>query len=251
MELKRRGNKILCSFGDALAQYISIISDQELVELYSLPTHSGDFSSLINIEFEVQVERKVRVPVQLLTAMNCSNCEETCHVPCHPIIAKGLCPAFFSSPSSVFKLSLLVLPGLGLSAVGLNCNVCTGKCSISAHENEDTQWGLKKFIEKKTQEDVRKRYEKALQKKLLADEIIKALENDLEKNKSSLLQDIKSMVKHRQTFERIALHEQYSGIDSASKYIELRIKTEEEEKKTGYLNRMQYLKDIKKKADSD
>ncbi|XP_067234823.1 uncharacterized protein [Chanodichthys erythropterus] len=137
----------------------------------ALEKNKKDVEENKNFEYEVEVPYKEKVdidPFVASVAMCCTVCEENCHYPdCWWFTLLSWC--------SVMKNN--------------HCTVCTNKCHYSKHVKEAKIYVTKTKKEKRTYEDLKKKYEGIIGKGV---SLVKMLEEDLrelEKEKIKLVFD--------------------------------------------------------------
>lgn len=237
-----------------------------------------------NFEIKVEVSKKVKSAIgkKQSIALNCKNCEVTCHYPCFASLWMNSCPAFWE-PSSLSALSLTVATSalelfqggaktkplsntnvennlqVATVAVGIErgihfistnrtCIVCPGRCPSSDHVNENTRWVYQQVKETQTYFDVRQQYEEAMGQKVTAEGTLKSLKKETEKLKSQILKAMEEITECSNKLKNIALR----GIQlTTAEYIQLKIENEEKEKKLGYEQRTEILEDILKTANEN
>lgn len=77
-----------------------------------------------NFEIQVSVYKKAKTYLATVSALNCLNCETTCHHPCDPDLALRWCPAFYASVPTLLSPFALIVNTI----VNNNCEVCSGEC---------------------------------------------------------------------------------------------------------------------------
>ena len=158
---------------------------------------------------------------------NCSKCSMSCHFPCGLGITddKRKCAAMGKED-------------------GL-CKACPLKCNWDLHLNQNFHWIFKDVTETKTYEEIKNKYEDAVQKKLSTQGVLKALEAELEQIKYDLNVDIRTIADCLRRLDQIALR---PDAFTATDYIELMIKSETKEKKPGFQERIDSLHSLLDKA---
>lgn len=188
-------------------------------------------------EIKIQVSKKVKVPLNILGALNCKKCETTCHHPCHPGFAFRWCPAFYASvPTLLSPLAMLVN-----TVTNNNCQVCTGRCHPNDHAHEKHKWVYKDVEEKQTIYNMRKTYDDALGEKLTAEKLVKVIKQELEQLKHTIIKAMDCITYLRNHLEENAL----SGNPlSTTEYIQELIDNEKDQHDEGYAQRIKSLKEL-------
>ena len=82
-----------------------------------LSRHQSELECNKDFEITVTVTKKVKDTVEEDTALNCSNCETTCHYPCNPSLPIEFCPAFWR-----------VTNLFAFTQSNFSCKFCPGNC---------------------------------------------------------------------------------------------------------------------------
>ena len=241
----------------------------------SIAVHEEEVEKNKNFETKVQVPTKEKIVVDSQSALNCTKCEITCHYPCNPNLWGSLCPAYWkledfapditdvvqriinrtmnpdeSNVDSIRKELLFDVAGLFIKTAknvyNLTCKVCPGQCPSIEHKNEDSRWECGQVEETITIDDVRKKYEEAEGKKLNAEELKKALQEDNDKINSEIFEATKLITEYSNVLKNKAL---LPGDPLTTvEYITMMIENEKKEKKSGYVERIKGLEDVQTKA---
>ncbi|CAL8316661.1 unnamed protein product [Gadus morhua 'NCC'] len=125
------------------------------------------------------------------------------------------------------------------------CKECKGECPPTKHALKAFYWGSETVIEKKTYEDLKKKYETASKEAMSVGDIIKQMELEYDHLEDEVVKLMERSDQCLNTLKEIALRpNQLSTAD----YIDLLIEGEKSEAKPGYLERISKLQDLKKKA---
>ncbi|KAL0152537.1 hypothetical protein M9458_052260 [Cirrhinus mrigala] len=178
-----------------------------------------------NFEKEVDVVKANRIPVESFT-LNCNTCFFTCHSNC-----------FLPADDPVSTCAVMNDAG--------HCVVCPQACHHTAHVKEKVMWTYETKKEKKTIKELKENFMKAKGKFMDTKQILDALEKEFSVIENKLKQLIKMSSDCLKQLDKIALKPKSF---SAAEYIEILIKTEKEEKRTGYLDRIVGLEKIKKET---
>jgi len=192
-----------------------------------IENHSDQINANKNFKYTVTVSKgdKVNITDNTCTT-NCSKCSMSCHFPC--------------------QLGLTEMKE-GCASMGKDglCKVCPLKCKWDLHLNQSYHWVFKDISETRTYDDIRKKYETALQQKLSKEGVLQALQFELEQIRYDLKQDINTITECLKRLDRIALR---PDAFTTTEYIELMIQAEMKEKKPGYEERIKSLKSLLDKA---
>ncbi|XP_038671293.1 uncharacterized protein LOC119975576 [Scyliorhinus canicula] len=194
----------------------------------ALNQHQVDLDA--NRDFEYDVE--ITVPVQIdinrrgVYVTNCQKCHFTCHYPC-------------KIPKDNGKKKC--------KAMGRNgcCKVCPGKCKWNVHFNQKYRFIYETRKEKRTYSELKEKYEKASGEKMTQQNIMEKLQQELDEVQDAVLELIEKSSQSILRLEEIALR---PNPLSTPAYIDLLIQSEKEEAKTGFMERIQSLNEVKKQA---
>ncbi|XP_046648243.1 uncharacterized protein LOC124338206 [Daphnia pulicaria] len=234
-----------------------------------------------NFEITLTVSKKVKESIETFrnnqSALNCTNCEVTCHYPCNPNLWTNFCPAFwefalsnipqstFNAMGSVSNLKTMnksltttsrensleldyVNPGMVIFEAGMNlitqnrtCKVCPSKCQSSDHINERQRWVYKQVEEKQTLFDVRKRYEEAMGQQANAEGTLASLKAEIDRFKLNIFKAMKEITNCSNLLKSKAL---LGDSLTMVEYIQFKIDNEQKEKKHGYAERIKSFEDV-------
>ena len=185
-----------------------------------------------NVKFDVKVTvpKKVKIPDGVF-ANNCNKCRVTCHYPCKTSDEreKYRCHAMTFNP--------FVVPS------NRTCRICPENCIWSSHSSKCYKWENVTETRKISSDAIKEKYEKALKKKkLTAEELIKVMENDVKEIDRNVLKRVEIVSRCIKRLDEIALRENPS---STLQYIDLLIDTEMQEKKEGFVERIESLKKLR------
>ncbi|CAL8316689.1 unnamed protein product [Gadus morhua 'NCC'] len=196
-------------------------------EFQILQEHESAIADNKKFEYVVNVTRPVKVKTEEYS-MNCKECNVTCHKSCllRPKLYIGnyFCMAFTWSGK---------------------CKECKGECPPTKHALEAFYWGSETVIAKKNYEDLKIKYETASKKAMSVGDIIKQMELEHDHLEDEVVRLIKHSAQCLNTLKEIALRPDQL---STAEYIDLLIEGEKSEAKPGYLERINKLQDLKKKA---
>ncbi|XP_046899267.1 uncharacterized protein LOC124482792 [Hypomesus transpacificus] len=179
-----------------------------------------------DFETEVEVLTAKRNNVNFF-AMNCNSCLFTCHSGCF-------------LPKGDNLLTCAVMDDDG------NCVLCPNNCSSFEHLREQALWTYETKMEKKTIQELKENFMKAQGKFMDTKQMLEELENEFHVIEDKLMYLIKLSSNCMKRLNEIALK---PSSMSTFDYIEILIRTEEEEKKPGFEDRIIGLKKMKQEAE--
>ncbi|XP_056239716.1 uncharacterized protein LOC130174115 [Seriola aureovittata] len=192
----------------------------------ALQNHETHMKENEDFEYEVEVEKSERIDIPPRTFItNCHGCNYTCHYPCGipNDNRKILCDAMNNG----------------------KCQVCPGKCVWSDHFNMTYRWDIKRVKEKRTYQELKKKYEAAMGEKMDSEKMIKRLEEEYEQVQGAVVEMMETLTKSLQRLRDIALRPDPL---STPDYIDLLIQTEEHEAKDGFKQRIEELRSVRERA---
>ncbi|EFX78114.1 hypothetical protein DAPPUDRAFT_53485 [Daphnia pulex] len=213
LEMKLRWTK------DAIPKHLTKMEELRTKESF-IELHKMEVDANQNFEIRVPVSKKLKVPVERLTAMNCASCETTCHYPCDPDLPMGWLTNAFREA---------------------DCKVCPCHCSSKSHENETHRWTYQQVEETQTLKDVRERYEKAKGKKMDAEGLVTALKKEVDILKKEIIKTIDEIKVLHNELKRNALH---GNPLTTTEYIRMMIENEKSECQKGSAERIKSLEEL-------
>ncbi|XP_042560551.1 uncharacterized protein LOC122129886 [Clupea harengus] len=191
-----------------------------------LQNHETHMKANEDFNYEVEVEKSEKIDIKSGTFItNCHGCNFTCHYPC-------------KIPKDEDK------SGCAAMKDG-NCTVCPNKCIWSDHFNMTYQWDTQRVTEKRTYQDLKSKYETALNKTMTTEKIITQLEIECVQVQKKVAVMMETSAKSLQRLREIALRPDPL---STPDYIDVLIETEKQVAKPGYQQRMKELHQIRKSA---
>ncbi|XP_036417247.1 uncharacterized protein LOC118801177 [Colossoma macropomum] len=188
----------------------------------ALEQHKKEKKDSNNFECEVEQCYKEKVPIQSdwwqlgKEATCCSVCEENCHYPgCWWV-------------KDVYWCSVISRG---------KCTVCTGKCDYTQHVKEGKMYVTKTRKVKKTNEDLKKKYEEESGEKM---SLTSRLENEIKENEREKIRLVEECYHCVVTLKMIALK---AESESTLQHLDFLI---EKVKETGNTERVQKLEQMKK-----
>ncbi|KAJ8404056.1 hypothetical protein AAFF_G00344060 [Aldrovandia affinis] len=176
------------------------------------------------IEVEILVAKRKSTP---FVSTNCNNCLFSCHSGC-----------FLPTQDEIRTCAVMDSNGY--------CTVCPQNCYFSAHSMEKALWEYEKVTEKKTTKELKDNFMKAMGKFMSTTEMLEKLEDDFHLIEDKLMNLIKMSSNCLQRLEEIALK---PSTLSTVEYVEILIRTEEDERKPGFEDRIVGLKKMKQNAE--
>jgi len=185
-----------------------------------IENHSDQIKANKNFKYDVTVSKghKINITNGKYTT-NCSKCSMTCHYPCTRVTDKD-------------KQKCAVMGSNGL------CRACPNECKWDLHTHQDYRWKFEDVTETRTYDDIRNKYQVAMQQKLSKEGVLQALESEVEQIKLDLKKDIKNITSCLKRLDQIALR---PDAFTTTDYIELMIQAENKEKKPGFQERIRSL----------
>ena len=189
---------------------------------------------LANKDFTYQIkvtkQRKIDLP-QGQYVTNCAECHFTCHSKCG-----------YADDQYKWKCSAMDNGDESNAA----CRVCPGRCSWRKHFNNGYHFELYEEIETRTSKDLQKRYNQAKSDTNELQNMIGGMEKDLQELQKTVLYSICQARDCLKRLDEIALK---PNPLTEVEYIDLLIKSEEQQKKPGWKNRMQYFQAVRQQAE--
>ncbi len=171
-------------------------------------------------------QRKIDLPPGVYVT-NCINCHATCHFPC------AIANDALKSDCAAMDWS------------GATCRVCPGGCSWNRHFNNPYRFELYEEDEERTQDDLKQRYFKAVEGKTEVEAMISTTEEYLAQVDELVKGMIRQVQRSLKRLDEIALK---PNPLSEVEYIDLLISSEQQEKKPGWSQRVQYLQHARQQA---
>ncbi|XP_044860101.1 uncharacterized protein LOC123363305 [Mauremys mutica] len=196
----------------------------------ALEQHKDDMKANKDFEYEVEKTVPVQEPISgtgnYIT--NCQQCHYTCHYPC--II-----------PNDNDKRGCAAI-----NRITGYCRVCPGKCFWNVHFNQKYRWEYKVEKEKQTYAQLKEKYEKASGEVLSTQNVVETLSQEYAAVEEILMELIDKSSRSLQRLQAIALK---PNPLSTPKYIDLLIKSEQQELKPGYQERITSLRQVREVAE--
>ncbi|XP_055799591.1 uncharacterized protein LOC129869110 [Salvelinus fontinalis] len=181
-----------------------------------------------NMDFETKVTvlqlKRSKLSQDFVT--NCKVCNFTCHI-----------WSFLPNEDDIKSCAVMDDDG--------NCTICPGKCSSSDHDREKVLLTYDTKNEKKTVQGMKDNFMKAWGKSMETKEMLEKLEDEFHRIKDALMNLIKKSSDCLKRLNDVALKP--SSL-STMEYIEIIIRTEEDERKPGFEDRIVELKKMKKES---
>ena len=186
-----------------------------------------------NFTYEVKVSKphKIDLSGSGHYVTNCLECNFTCHYPCP-----------YPSDEDKYRCSAMVNRGDPYSA---RCTVCPGRCSWKKHVNNPYRFVEYEEIEKRTSEDLKKRYYEAMSGQSSVKGMIENMKDHLEFLQTKVLEMSRDAKESMQRLDQIALK---PNPLTEVEYIELLIESEKQEAKPGFQQRIKYYQEVRQQA---
>ncbi|XP_075034343.1 uncharacterized protein LOC142095291 [Mixophyes fleayi] len=173
-----------------------------------------------DFEYEVEITVPVRREVNNNTT-NCSKCKFTCETVC-------------TMSHDSMKMCVSMCDG--------NCTQCPGRCVWSDHTNERYKWEYVILKEKRTYEELQKKYEAASGEEMTVEKVFKELKEEHDNVMNTVTILVSKSSESLNHLREIAL---VPNPLSVTEYIDLRLQSEEQEAKQGFLERIKSLMEVK------
>ncbi|XP_051989280.1 uncharacterized protein LOC127648630 [Xyrauchen texanus] len=223
LEERERLEKAMASLTPQITAGLSKLSEIKKFK-QCLDNDNENMAQNEDFEQDVEVMKANRTPVNSFT-MNCNTCFFTCHSNC-----------FLPENDSVSTCAVM--------HAGY-CIVCPGNCPYSVHIREKVMWTYETVIERKTIKELKDNFMKAKGKFMDSKQMIDALEQELHGIQDKLMKLIKMSSDCLRRLDKIALKPKSL---STAEYLEILIKTEKEEKSTGFEDRIVGLEKMKEET---
>ena len=195
---------------------------------------SKESEVLANKDFTYQVKVTKQRQNYLPQGQYVTNCAE-CHFTCHPSCA-------YDDDRDKWKCAAMDNGGESNAA----CKVCPGHCSWRRHYNNGYHFELYEEMETRTSQDLLQRYNQAKSDKDKLQNMIGGMEKELLQLQNAVLYNIRQARGCLQRLDEIALK---PNPLTEVEYIDLLIKSEEQQKKPGWKNRMKYFQVVRQQAE--
>lgn len=156
---------------------------------------------------------------------NCLNCNCTCHKHCA-----------FANDDDKMKCSAMK---------DGSCTVCPKRCRWNRHVNNPWWFEVIEEIEERTYDELKQRFDEATQAKSRVQVMVANIQAKI---RSTYDETMGLVVKAQQTLQRLDEIALKPNPLSQVEYIDLLIQCEKDEGKDGYLERIQYLKEVRERA---
>uniref|UniRef100_A0A8K9UCD1 Fibronectin type-III domain-containing protein n=2 Tax=Oncorhynchus mykiss TaxID=8022 RepID=A0A8K9UCD1_ONCMY len=180
-----------------------------------------------HFETEVNVLQVKRSKLAQDFATNCKICNFTCHTCC-----------FLPNEDDIKSCAVMDDDG--------NCTICPEKCSSNDHDREQVLLTYETKTEKKTIQELKDNFMKAWGKSMETKEMLDKLEDEFHMIHDALMNLITQSSDCLKRLNDVALKP--SSL-STMEYIEMLIRTEEDEHKPGFEDRIVGLKKIKEESE--
>ncbi|XP_019904204.2 uncharacterized protein LOC105008545 [Esox lucius] len=180
-----------------------------------------------SFETEIKVLMVKRSKLSEGFATNCKVCNFTCHTSC-----------FLPNEDDIKSCAVMNKDG--------NCIVCPGKCSFSDHDREKAVLTYETKTEKKTIQELKDNFMKAYGKFMSTKDILDKLDVEFQLIEDALMNLIKQSSDCLKRLNEIALN---PNSLSTMEYMEILIRTEEDQRTPGFEDRIVGLKKMKEESE--
>ena len=211
-------NKINCGLNT-----LSLLQQEQRI----FNQHAADINANVNFKYVVYEDKRVQVkldPGRYTT--NCLTCNYTCHYPC------GI-------PNNEDKSGCWAM-------TNGKCRECPNKCDWSRHINDQYRYETQQEAVQKEFDVIKDKYETALQGQNKAEGVIRQLKDEFEQTEHIVLTYVAEMQRGLNTLSEIALKKDpLQQVD----YLDLLISSETSQARPGWKDRVDSLRETRKKAE--
>ena len=188
--------------------------------------HTADINANRNFKFTVEEQKRVQLELPTGTfTTNCLVCNFTCHFPC-------------SIPRNENKDRCAAMSDG-------SCQKCPNNCHWSKHVNDAYRFETQYETVEKEYDDIRKRYNTAVEGLSKAETLMKEVEEDFKKTNRIVLNVVAEMQRGLKKLSEIALKKDpLQQVD----YLDLLIESEKSQAKPGWQDRVEALQRTKEAA---
>ena len=189
--------------------------------------HAADINANRNFKFTVEEAKRVHVKLAIGTyTTNCLVCNYTCHFPC-------------SIPRNENKNGCAAMSSDG------SCEECSNNCHWSQHVNDEYRFETQYETVEKEYDDIRKRYNTAVEGLSEAEAVIKQVEEEFKNTNRIVLSFVAEMQRGLEKLSEIALKKDpLQQVD----YLDLLIESEKSQAKPGWQDRVKSLQKTRNDA---
>lgn len=196
-----------------------------------LKTREADILMNEDFEYEIEITKQNKIDLQSGEFVtNCLVCNFTCHHPCYITVDTDKYKCYAMNPQG---------------QINATCGACPGMCSWEKHFNNSYRFELYQETEKRTADDLRIRYNQALEDKQQVEVMIAKMHNEVHGIFTNVQYNIQKINRCLQRLDEIALK---PNPLSDVEYIDLLIESEKQEGKPGYKHRIKHLQDVRRQA---
>jgi ribosome biogenesis GTPase A len=201
-------------------------------ELLMMETIQTQLTANQNFTQRVQVPKARRVPIQEANryVTNCLVCSMTCHMNC----------AYSNDDDKKYCAAMVY------SGEETTCGQCPNKCSWRQHCNRPYYYEEYIDYEERTLEDLKNKYDKATSDKISKENIIRGMIQRYDAVQKKMLENVNKICKCCDRLGQIAMRPDPL---TTVEYIDLLIKANERERKTGWENRVSQLYKARERAE--
>ena len=190
--------------------------------------HEAEISTAKDFKYEVKVQKQRVIDLRGkgIYTTNCLTCNYTCHPSCA-----------FSDDQDKIRCCAMD---------NGYCTVCPKNCKWDEHRNTPYRYEWYTDVESRTSEDLQRRYNIATSGKSKVESLMASLDADLKKMRQVVLQMVHQTKQCLRRLGEIALK---PNPLSEVQYIDTLIQSEEEQGKTGFIERVKALKELRREAE--
>ncbi|XP_069775828.1 uncharacterized protein [Narcine bancroftii] len=195
----------------------------------ALKQHQTELDANKDFEYEIEITVPVKVDISR-SGHYITNCQK-CHFTCHDVC----CIA-----NDADKHQCVAMDCKGY------CTVCPQKCIWNVHFNQKYKFSYETKKEKRTYDELKRKYEKACGEKMTQQKFLETLREEFDEVQEAVLQFIDQLSQSIQRLEEIALR---PNPLSTPAYIDILIQSEKDEAKPGFIERIETLRRVKDQAE--
>ena len=196
-----------------------------------LLTHQAKIDANENFTYNITLTKQRKKDVKSGTYVtNCVNCNFTCHACC--IIADD---------KEKFKCWAME----DQSDENTKCRLCPGRCSWVHHFNNGYIFELYEETEIRTSDELKKKYQEGVKGKKTVKEMVDKIKNDIVAMREDVNEMMKTVRGSLEELNKIALR---TSPLTEEDYLEMLIRSEKEQQKAGYLDRIKFYQQALRSA---
>ena len=187
-----------------------------------LLTHQAKIDANEHFTYTITLTKQRKIDVKSGTYVtNCVNCNFTCHKSCH-----------IADDNNKFRCWAME----DQSDEKTKCRICPGRCSWMLHYNNGYIFELYEDTETRTSDELKK-YREGLEGKKSVQEMVDNIKRDIVAMREDVNKNMKTVRECLEELNKIALK---TSPLTEEDYLEMLIRSEKEQKKPGYLDRIKF-----------